>query len=76
MKAHETTSADKLSGDIMNIQVHSKLSRKAVDECFKSCRTVSEIAHAAYLRGHRDARHEAAELVLLEMRKGDHHDPI
>jgi hypothetical protein len=53
-----------LHGEIMNIQTNKRDINKAIDEAMKTHRTYHDILVAVYTRGHRDARHAAAELSL------------
>ncbi len=60
-----------LHSKIMNIQINTQRVDSAIDECCReSCFTekdyskVVRITSMAYRRGHRDARHAAAELAL------------
>ena len=60
-----------LHSKIMNIPVDTQKVDLAIDECCregyfaqKDYSKVVRIVSMAYRRGHRDARHEAAELVL------------
>lgn len=68
-----------LHSKIMNIRVDTQQVDRAIDECCReSCFTekdygrVVRIASMAYRRGHRDARHKAAELALQN--KEEPHD--
>lgn len=58
-----------LHSKIMDIQVDTQKVDRAIDECcrescFKDYSKVVRIASRAYRRGHRDARHAAAELAV------------
>lgn len=55
-----------LHGQIMNIQSNKRDQNKAIDEAIKTWRTYNEILVAVYQRGHRDARHAAAELATIQ----------
>lgn len=55
-----------LHGQIMNIQSNKRDQNKAIDEAMKTWRTYNEILVAVYQRGHRDARHAAAELATIK----------
>lgn len=55
-----------LHSQIMNIQVSKKEQNRAIDEAIKKFKNLKDILVAVYLRGHRDGRHSAAELVNKE----------
>ena len=50
-----------LHGEIMNITVEKRKQNLAIDEAIKSYKNLKDILVAVYARGHRDARHSAAE---------------
>jgi len=50
-----------LHGEIMNITVEKRKQNLAIDEAMKSFKNMKDILVAVYARGHRDARHSAAE---------------
>jgi len=52
--------------EIMNIQVNKRSQNKAIDEALKTFKTYHDILIAVYNRGHRDARHEAAKIAIME----------
>lgn len=56
---------EKLSGDIMNIQLTSKDIGTAVQAGMELNNDIESKLCLAYKMGHRDARHRAAELVLI-----------
>jgi len=59
--------AIELSGMIMNIQVVPCKAGIAVDKISSMDRSsLEKIIRMAYYEGHKDARHDAAELVLVE----------
>lgn len=48
-------------GTTMNITVEKRKQNLAIDEAMKSFKNMKDILVAVYARGHRDARHSAAE---------------
>ena len=50
-----------LHGEIMNITVEKRKQNLAIDEAMKTHKNMKDILVAVYARGHRDARHAAAE---------------
>jgi hypothetical protein len=58
-----------LHGKIMNIHVNKLAQNNAIAESSAPWRTHIESLMYAYKLGHRDARHAAAALVLLEEEK-------
>ena len=50
-----------LHGEIMNITVEKRKQNLAIDEAIKNNKNLKDILVAVYARGHRDARHAAAE---------------
>lgn len=50
-----------LHGEIINLQVEKRKQNLAIDEALKSHKNLRDIMVAIYTRGHRDARHAAAE---------------
>jgi hypothetical protein len=50
-----------LHGEIMNITVEKRKQNLAIDEAMKNNKNMKDILVAVYARGHRDARHSAAE---------------
>jgi|GEM_PF-3908556 len=57
-----------LHGKIMNLQPNKRKQNKAIDEAMKTKRTYHEILCHVYACGHRDARHDAAELAVNDER--------
>jgi len=55
-----------LHGQIMNIQANKRDQNKAIDESLKTWKNYHDILVAVYQRGHRDARHAAAELATIQ----------
>ena len=53
-----------LHGEIMNLQVEKRKQNLAIDEALKSHKNLRDIMVAIYTRGHRDARHAAAEKAV------------
>lgn len=58
-----------LHGKIMNIQVDEDRQDKAISEALDCFDAYEDVLEAVYRRAHRDARHEAAKLVV-ENREG------
>lgn len=53
-----------LHGEIMNISVEKRKQNLAIDDAVKRFKNLKDILVAVYARGHRDARHAAAEKVF------------
>ena len=50
-----------LHSEIMNITVEKRKQNLPIDEAIKNNKNLKDILVAVYARGHRDARHSAAE---------------
>jgi hypothetical protein len=51
-----------LHGEIMNINVEKRKQNLAIDDAMKRFKNMKDILVGVYARGHRDARHSAAEI--------------